>query len=900
MRTAYWAINQEKKETYMSKNLTRKGLALGAVIALGTSLFAGAPAFATGGTISLASSFGTGTKTILGSTFQLSSTFVGATAAPGAALKYFVTGVAAGDLINVQSGMNTDLTTPFSTSTSATATTSPTGVTLDPLDISALGNYGHLRFALDTTKVTATTTVSVTAFYDNVVADGKITAGEIASSAVSVTFVRPSEVTAVTTMAAPIVGATTAAPKITLGDINLQQVTAGVVRAVVTRNGVAATGVNALWNTTDASLNASVTGLNAATATDVYSARAEILDLGKGANATGTPSATFTANGTASSLATGSAGAFEVGVGAITANDKTVVSGTSIRAKATTYAFKSQVTVVPAASKNVKAGAGIPAKVIISGRSGMGTSTFTLGGKTISASSTADLEWDTTTDATGLVNFTITGDKAVAGESFIVTVQALDKTSGYVSTTVDAAGTVGASNATTYTFATPVATLVARPGLVGNEVLSTTRGGNVSFDVVVYDQFGAPFQSANGYRVFAATSGAQASGATVSTSALTTAGKATISYTDTSSVNGLTTLALTVFEQTTPTSGVYTTAVNPSSTASVNVAVYTVTSTAVSVVTGTNTSNGSPAIEYGDMENVDTRTGGIAPTLTTTAQTIAGSALAANGSALPGVPVTITLAGAQFNTSAGTWKTGSITVMTDANGAYSVSYRSQKAGKQTLVITSGSATRSVDSSTFAAAARAAINGVVITGAATVPSGRSSVYTVKIVDEWGNTVEDAGAVSVSYTGPGYFTTDLGAITAFGAKGTLTFTLIAGAADQGAGTLTVTSSGADNATATDAQKKDNAVATQAIQIGAAPVVAPAGATARIAGSTNRFFVSVDGNTSARNVVVKVAGRTFATLKGSATNRSYSVRAPKGSHKVTVFVGGKLIGTRTIVVR
>jgi hypothetical protein len=72
------------------------------------------------------------------------------------------------------------------------------------------------------------------------------------------------------------------------------------------------------------------------------------------------------------------------------------------------------------------------------------------------------------------------------------------------------------------------------------------------------------------------------------------------------------------------------------------------------------------------------------------------------------------------------------------------------------------------------------------------------------------------------------------------------------------------------------------------------------ARIVGSTNRFFVGVNGNSLARNVVVKVAGRTFATLKGSATNRSYAVRAPKGSHKVTVFVGGRLIATKTITVR
>jgi hypothetical protein len=37
-------VNQEKKETYMSKTLSRKGLAFGALVALGSTLFAGAPA----------------------------------------------------------------------------------------------------------------------------------------------------------------------------------------------------------------------------------------------------------------------------------------------------------------------------------------------------------------------------------------------------------------------------------------------------------------------------------------------------------------------------------------------------------------------------------------------------------------------------------------------------------------------------------------------------------------------------------------------------------------------------------------------------------------------------------------------------------------------------------------
>jgi hypothetical protein len=48
VRTAYWAINQEKKETYMSKNLTRKGIAFGALVALSASVIAGTPVNAAG------------------------------------------------------------------------------------------------------------------------------------------------------------------------------------------------------------------------------------------------------------------------------------------------------------------------------------------------------------------------------------------------------------------------------------------------------------------------------------------------------------------------------------------------------------------------------------------------------------------------------------------------------------------------------------------------------------------------------------------------------------------------------------------------------------------------------------------------------------------------------------
>jgi hypothetical protein len=86
--------NQEKKETYMSKNLTRKGLAFGALVALGASVFAGTPANAVGidGSVTLAPSTGTeytvltdGTNT---TTFDLTSSF--AEKGAGKNLKFFV------------------------------------------------------------------------------------------------------------------------------------------------------------------------------------------------------------------------------------------------------------------------------------------------------------------------------------------------------------------------------------------------------------------------------------------------------------------------------------------------------------------------------------------------------------------------------------------------------------------------------------------------------------------------------------------------------------------------------------------------------------------------------------------------------------------------------------------
>lgn len=83
----------------MSKNLTRKGFALGTVVALGASLFAGTPANAAPTALYLDTAFGTsGTSQtgVLGQYFTLAGSALGA--ADANEIEYYVEGVAAANV----------------------------------------------------------------------------------------------------------------------------------------------------------------------------------------------------------------------------------------------------------------------------------------------------------------------------------------------------------------------------------------------------------------------------------------------------------------------------------------------------------------------------------------------------------------------------------------------------------------------------------------------------------------------------------------------------------------------------------------------------------------------------------------------------------------------------------
>ena len=111
----------------MSKNLTRKGLAFGAVVALGSSLFAGTPASAAE-LLTLAPSAGTTYNTLSTSTFTLATGF-GTVGSNYSYLKYAVTNSSQATLrVDMTSGgvADSELTYQTGTSSSATGTTSAT------------------------------------------------------------------------------------------------------------------------------------------------------------------------------------------------------------------------------------------------------------------------------------------------------------------------------------------------------------------------------------------------------------------------------------------------------------------------------------------------------------------------------------------------------------------------------------------------------------------------------------------------------------------------------------------------------------------------------------------------------------------------------------------------------
>jgi hypothetical protein len=260
----------------MNKNMTRKGLALGAAAALAVSGLVGSPAFAAE-TLTLAPSAGSGYTTLAGSTFKLETgipSSVPSSSIPF--LKYRVQNstaqsISAAMLADAQGG--TDTSKKYGTTTDATGGGSDAiGVTdvdftVIPHTNSSLviGETGFLT--LVTADHTYATSVSVTAFLDTN-GNNNIDSGESYSPTQTVSFVLASLQTASAAIVAPLAGAGTLNANVTWSnsDLNNQQIDAAdVLVQFGTLSGTTFTAINSYGN--DATVGAAPTASGTTTVT---------------------------------------------------------------------------------------------------------------------------------------------------------------------------------------------------------------------------------------------------------------------------------------------------------------------------------------------------------------------------------------------------------------------------------------------------------------------------------------------------------------------------------------------------------------------------------------------------------------------------------------------------------
>jgi hypothetical protein len=722
------------------------------------------------------------------------------------------------------------------------------------------------------TAATDAGTVSVNAWLD---ADGDnvIDSGEFSSGAQVITFVKPADVTWTTALAQPFVGDTKQTAVVTTNkNINLDQVKAKVQVAFATlsgstytalsgttmpSNGTFTVGTATSFVSADNSLKAELT--NTALASTTYVAQAVWTT---GTAELGAESAKAVAAATVTGLSTPS----------ITAGDDLAQSGATITARngIASLTLTSQAYLT---GTTVKAAAGQTVKVTITEKASNANTDaakFVAGGKTLqdTTSGSDSIEFNVTTDATGLISIPVTVSGTVAGtDSITVAISAQSATAvsgGSLTTTVNFADATVANNA-----------LVDANQIGLNAIYKKVAGSTTTLKFAAKDSFGKGLGS--NYRVLLTESGADPD---VITEAVFSNGIASFSVTDSSTISESYSAQLQSYSSSTRTwsSASFSPAV-------VVTPVVGASEPVGSVATLTGTATGL-ALNLNDLKAVDTRSGGTGPTVTSgTVSTLSGTVLDANGIPTYG-EVTLSAADAMFETN-GVYTLGSITVQTNASGAFGgVKIYSNKSGDTVVTATSNGKTKTL-TLTFDAAAATTGATYTLEAPAFAAPGSTLTVTPKITDKYGNKVAQTANFTFAYSGPGLPINANATTTANTA-----FRVLLGAGDSGTATVTWTvDKNNDNDVADSGE-----VVTATITIGAAPVAA---ASAAVSGSTGKFFASAT-NAGGKKVVVKVAGKFFGSFAGTTAKKTVALKAPKGKHKVTIFVGGKLVTTKTITVK
>ena len=429
----------------MSKNLTRKGLAIGAAVALGSSVFAGAPAFAAGEVV-FAPSTGTSYNT-----FNTESLTLAASLAPGQVagnivqLKYYVT-------------VPTGATLEYKVNGGAAASLAATGAIAGSGSSTAANTLQlSYKYVTGTTAPTATSesiSVPVVAWLDSD-NDDVVDAGEF-QQARTVGFKKYSEVVPTVTLTSALAADAAVKATVSLGDINVEQlgVTATAKGNVEIDFGITGTGTLAGTTTkADGVYSEVATSLTAA---DVVTARAQFKTVNLGTAAVST---TVAARTIATLVGSATVGANAINTGVLTA-DARLNSAFAVEAVAKNSSSVAVAGVPVTATVTTSVAASLSA-----------TKTLTVGSTVYNTANPTIANVALTTDANGKVSLNLASAGFAANDTITVTFKAQNFSSALVVTQKAAAYTVASTD------------------LSGSVLRSIVEGGSATLTYAVKDQF---------------------------------------------------------------------------------------------------------------------------------------------------------------------------------------------------------------------------------------------------------------------------------------------------------------------------------------------------------------------------------------------------------------------------
>jgi hypothetical protein len=851
----------------MTKNMTKKGLALGAAFALVGSALVASPAIAAN-EISLAVNGGTGTSTILGETFNLKAT-VGSLV-PDSSNKDLTFLVANGssaaltyaaDAGTVDTGGTTDGTERVLVDGSAATTSSgASDYVKGDLVAGSADNTTPKAFTdnqtLSITSASATAhSVVVTAFLD---ADGSgtINNGEFASAAITVSFVLAADAgVAVAYSASPQLGDTTVTGKITSSVINVAQVD------------IANFGIQ--FGKYISGTKTAITAVNTytyGTGTAGLSTTAEAVTLNSDKDALVTAALTVAAitAGThiarayyKASIATTPAFATigaEVAAGASAATANATESAATITAVAGSVLATGEVKKGYTGNVNYVVAVLDADKVAVSGVVVRLTATSSVGTILVNGAAVASgsKTYEATTDSSGNATFSFTSAAATATDSVVVT--------SIVSQGVTIV-TNGADLNWNASVFTAIDTTAGATSQASDVVRAVNAGASTVLSFMVVDQFGTAFADAD-YRMKAGVTGRTVTTLTDSLSD----GAAAFVITDGANTTGDATVALS-FEKL--ASSVWGASSDITAVSNRTVSYYTQTNT-VAITETTVTARAALKATTA----VDTRTGvatvfdasGANSNETATINgTVKNSTTAASQ-----LGALITVSGDSsilFNVN-NVYAFGSLTFF-DADGAYAVNVYSNKVQANTVVTATssngGSDTVKVN---FTGGPTNLGTALTITAPDSLSAGSTLQATIMLTDVYGNAVDtDISATdwaddsatsqagdtstnfSVTVTGPGLTLVD--APTATNADGMATIARLLGSNDSGTVVITVSYDQNDDGDYLDAT---DLVVSKSITVGAVATSATKVTVGTFSGYTAVFVKGYEG----KKLSVKLAGK------------------------------------------